>query len=234
MSDDGRPADNADTESSSDAGAPMSGPPVHVSTDEVHAHPHKTGHGRLDLIIALSAIFISAVSLVVAVEHGRTERDLVAANSWPFVQQIISNEYGDRKDIAIGVSNDGVGPAKIKSVEVFYNGQPVRSSLDLLHRCCGYDPAKPFRSQFPDDIETSLVDETALRAGEENPILKVHRSSAAPEIPMRFATSLLKLGFKTCYCSVLDECWTSDMRTTHVTPVAECPMPTHPFQPNGR
>ena len=60
--------------------------PVQVTTDEVHAHAKHTGHRFLDLTLALSAIFISVVSLIVAIEHGRTERELVAANSWPFVQ----------------------------------------------------------------------------------------------------------------------------------------------------
>src|SRR5271170_2303575 len=114
----------------------MDDPPVHVTPDEVHAHAHKTGRPALDLVIALSAIFISAVSLAVAIEHGRTERDLVAANSWPFLRRKLDTDYNNGRDVVIGVSNGGVGPAKLKSLEVFYDGKPVSSSLDLLRRCC--------------------------------------------------------------------------------------------------
>ncbi len=63
----------------------MSEPPVHTSVDEVHAHAHKTGHRWVDMAIAISAITISVISLFVAIEHGKTEEKLVAANSWPFV-----------------------------------------------------------------------------------------------------------------------------------------------------
>ena len=103
----------------------MSEPPVTTTSDEVHAHAHKTGRPKLDLIIALSAIFISAVSLVVAIEHGRTERDLVAANSWPFLRSLMDNGYDDGRDIAVGVTNAGVGPAKLESLELSYAGVPV-------------------------------------------------------------------------------------------------------------
>src|SRR4051812_31961149 len=99
----------------------LSEPPVETGADDIQARPRRTGVGWFDLVLALSAIFISAVSLAVAIEHGRTERDLVAASSWPFLRALISNSYGDgeARFAAIGVSNGGVGPAKLESYEVF-------------------------------------------------------------------------------------------------------------------
>ncbi len=212
----------------------MSEPPVHVSTGEVHAHPQKTGHSKLDLVIALSAIFISAVSLVVAIEHGRTERDLVAANSWPFLREVVANDYNGGRDLVIGVSNGGVGPAKLHSFEVSFDGRPVSSGLDLLRQCCGLGrTAEEVRRQLPNGMIRSVADETVLRPGEENQVVAVHKNAAAPEIPERFAASLLKIGFRACYCSVLDECWQSDLRSTRTRQVPACPAPVHPFDPNG-
>ena len=60
---------------------------------ETHApHAHKTGHNWVDLVVAISALFVSLVSLGIGILHGRTmERmaeanaRLVAANSWPFM-----------------------------------------------------------------------------------------------------------------------------------------------------
>jgi hypothetical protein len=43
------------------------------------------------VIVSVTAIFISAISLFVAIQHGKTERDLVAANVWPFPRAILSN-----------------------------------------------------------------------------------------------------------------------------------------------
>jgi hypothetical protein len=47
---------------------------------EGHSHGHRTGIPWLDLILAGSAIFISVVSLIVSIHHGRTMEQLVAAN----------------------------------------------------------------------------------------------------------------------------------------------------------
>ena len=188
----------------------------------------------LDLVIAVTAIFISAVSLFVAIEHGRTERDLVAANSWPFVQLLLSNAQGEAQDIVFGASNAGVGPAKIKSLEVFFDGKPVSSNRDILRRCCGFRDDVPQIKQLPQSMSTSLIDETVLRAGADNAVLTVRRSPSAPAIPERFAASLTRLSFRTCYCSVLDECSISDLKRTEVERVEKCPIPDHPFAPNGR
>jgi hypothetical protein len=56
-----------------------------------HSQPSHTGHCWLDIVLGLSAMFLSVVSLVVAVEHPRTmERmadantRMLDANSWPF------------------------------------------------------------------------------------------------------------------------------------------------------
>jgi hypothetical protein len=212
----------------------MHEPPVTVTSDEVHAHAHKTGRPRLDLIIALAAIFISAVSLFVAIEHGKTERDLVAANSWPFLRAVLNSDYDGGRDIAIGLSNGGVGPAKLKSLEIFYRGAPVSSSSDLLRRCCGLasDPQTVSR-QLPQRFSWGLVDETVLRPGEEAHVLEVHRLKDAPDVPDRLNAALLGVGFRACYCSVFDECWLSNLRSTRPQRVGQCPAPAHPFDPGG-
>jgi hypothetical protein len=212
----------------------MNQPPVQVSGDEVHAHVHGAGRSKIDLVLALSAIFISAVSLFVAVEHGKTERDLVAASSWPFLREILDDEYGPGNDAAIGVSNGGVGPAKLKTFEVFYDGVPVTSDLDLLRHCCGLRN-ETIRMQIPKGIVMSVADETVLRPGEDDPVLKVHRLTNAPGVPDRFIAALhgMKIGFRACYCSVLDECWRGDLRSTRTQPVRACPAPEHPFDPTG-
>ncbi len=81
----------------------MSEPPVQVAGSEVQPSVRKTGAPKLDLVIAFVAIVLSVVSLAVAFENGRTERNLLAASSWPFVRQIVTNQYGDGHDAAIGV-----------------------------------------------------------------------------------------------------------------------------------
>ncbi|HEY2481970.1 MAG TPA: hypothetical protein VGI30_07220 [Caulobacteraceae bacterium] len=218
----------------------MNEPPVRVGPDGPDPHPPKTGHARLDLVLALSAIFISGVSLFVAIEHGKTERDLVAANSWPFLRPATSNDYGPEHDLEFGVSNGGVGPAKVKTFEVFYQGAPVTDPHDLLRRCCGLstDPVV-MKHQINNAFVTSAVEDEVIRPGEDNIVFRLRKSAADPQVAQRFDQALRgftqrgPLSFRACYCSVFDECWTTSLTSTDVTRVKVCPAPRVRFIPSG-
>jgi len=209
----------------------MSEPPVHMGPEGPHAHPRKTGQARLDLILAISAVFISGVSLYVAIEHGKTERDLVAANSWPFLHQTLSDPVDPDGDMTFGYMNAGVGPAKVKSFEVLYDGAPVSSVRDLLQRCCGLsaeDAAKPIKG-----LSHDVTVERVLRPGEVATIVTLNRREADPRLVSRYHDAMLHLSFRGCYCSVFDECWTTTLLGTEATPVKTCPKPATPFEPAG-
>jgi hypothetical protein len=212
----------------------MSEAPVETGVGDITPAPRRTGRVHFDAIVSIAAIFISAISLYVAVQHGKTERDLVAANVWPFPRAILSNGYDDKGSTAIGVSNGGVGPAKIRSFEVFYHGQAVSSGMDLLRKCCGLGPgATAVKAAFPQGTYSSVVDETVLRPGEDNPVFRVPRNGSGPSELFSQIPTLKQIRFRVCYCSVLDQCWVSDLRSTRTQPVKECQAPQHPYDPNG-
>lgn len=213
----------------------MTEPPLHADPDGPRAHPRRTGIPRLDLVLAISAVFISGVSLYVAIEHGKTERDLVAANSWPFLRLAESDEWGVDHDLAFGFSNGGVGPAKVKSFQVFYHGVAVATPDDLLRRCCGLstDPGVAKR-QVQNAYSTSAADEQVVRPGEELVAFRLRSHVADPRLVSRFDDALKQLTFRACYCSVFDECWTTRLESTSVTRVDVCPTPRVRFDPNGR
>lgn len=164
--------------------------PVETGPDGIQPALRRTGIRHFDAVVSLTAILISAVSLYLAIEHGKTERDLVAANVWPFAREILDNGGAPDGLIKIGVSNGGVGPAKIRSFEMFYRGAPVSSGLDLLRKCCGLPADQAaVKSAFPNGTYNSIVDETVLRPGEENAVLRVEPSETAPPITDRLAQS---------------------------------------------
>src|SRR3954469_26022184 len=95
-------------------------PPTMSFDVETHAahHTHKTGHSWMDMTVAFSALFISLVSLGVAILHGRTMESmaesnarLVSANSWPFLSYSAGvNTIDGVPAIHMRVFNAGVGP----------------------------------------------------------------------------------------------------------------------------
>ena len=212
----------------------MSEVPVEAGAGDVTPKPRRTGVRHFDVIVSITAIFISAVSLYVAIEHGRTERQLVEANVWPFLREIRSNDYGPRGDITIGLINAGVGPAKVRSYQVFYRGKPVSSGLDLLRKCCGL-PADVagVKAALPRGFYYDTVDQTVMMPREDVEAIKLYRSQTDPQLANRFAAALNQLSFRACYCSELDQCWQTNLRSIQAEPVKECRAPEHPFNPNG-
>src|SRR5437764_14602731 len=52
-----------------------------------HHHPHGTGFRWLDIALGVSATFVSLVSLGLGLHSGHAMEKLVAANSYPYLQQ---------------------------------------------------------------------------------------------------------------------------------------------------
>lgn len=124
--------------------------------EQPHQHHAYTGHRWLDIVLALSAMFVSVVSLVVAIEHGRTTERMadantrmVEANSWPFVEFATHNvdEHGNA-NVRLVLNNEGIGPARIQTFEMWYAGQPIASPKDLIHACCQTNPAEKAQWQI--------------------------------------------------------------------------------------
>jgi len=193
---------------------------------------HSTGHRWLDLTLALCAMFVSIVSLMVAVHHGRAMDRLVAANSWPFLMYGTSNTdpQGNRR-ITLNVENDGVGPARVQTFEVWWQGQPVSTAPELLQRCCTTDAKTPIDSATARSLHVVIgqIASRVMRAGDTEAFLSLELKDANAEIWHRLDVARLQLKLRACYCSVFDECWETDLEQTSAKRVASCPAPKVPF-----
>ncbi len=179
---------------------------------------HKTGHSLADKILAVLAVFLSCVSVFIAVSHGRTMERLVAANSWPNISYTTGNESGSEKVITFAIKNTGVGPARIDSFEVFYKGKPVPDASALLHACCG----RTF-----DDTSTSWVTNEVLPARDSIEFLVLPRNAQSADVWDALNKERFSVRVRACYCSVFDECWVRDIDQRRPTRVAEC-KPSQP------
>jgi hypothetical protein len=210
-----------------------------VEVNHEHAaHPHPTGHRWLDISLAASAMCISVVSLVVAILHGRTmERmaeanaRLVAANSWPFLEYGTDNTgpNGERT-IQLRVMNDGVGPAKVESFEIWWGERPVANPEELLKACCSAGDA----SATMTGVNEGLISPRILRAGQSESFLTMELRPENTVRWQRLNSERMNLKLRICYCSVFDECWTSGLKTTRAERVAECPKPAVPYSLSAR
>src|SRR5579862_1186640 len=174
-------------------------------------HHHQSGHRWVDMVLAVSAVVISVVSLFLAVQHGRVMERMLEVSTWPYVVVDSSNINPDdgSSHVVLSISNKGVGPAKIESLEVFYDGvaQPeIGSLLKAILR-----PSDPNRHL--ESVNSTVVD-MVLPARERINFVDLNPKSYSPDEYSLIVEALKKMHFRTCYCSVFDECSVFDGRVS--------------------
>lgn len=203
-----------------------------AESESGHSHHHHTGIHWVDLIVALSAIFISVVSLAVSIEHGRTMEQLVkenqkmvAGSTMPFLtangSQIDPITHQPR--LRLTLKNGGVGPARIDWFEVRYKGVPYSSEDALLHACC---LSALLKGNVSSGVLYSNVSGTILPQRESIDFIDL-----GPEVSLELQHALnaarSDITLSVCYCSVLDECWQADPSASRPKRVDECHAPPH-------
>ncbi len=206
-------------------------PPVDVGPDFIQPRPPRTGRVLIDVAVGGVAILLSVISLIVAIQNERTQRELVAASSWPFLQVDVDASSAQSD---INLVDTGVGPAKIASFEMFYKGQPVASAFALLQQCCGLSTDfATMRSQLSDGILVGQSWDLVLRpAGTQLVLRLLEGANARSPLHQRFMDSVADITYRACYCSVLDECWLSNLVDLHPRRVSVCPAAMHPLLNN--
>ncbi|GAA4710515.1 hypothetical protein H9L13_01840 [Sphingomonas lutea] len=186
-----------------------------VEVENPHDHvAHRTGHKWLDKVLPISALFVSFLSILIAYHHGEVMQDLVRqnerlvqANSLPYLQLYGSNSVNAGSYSAIfSASNEGIGPAEIRSVQVLVDGKPVSSYGQILRECCGIRDYS--------NVSTSTLLGRMIRPGAA--IQYINMTSSGSERDRAFlvdrARQADRIETRLCYCSVFDECWTVTSR----------------------
>jgi len=150
---------------------------------------------------------------------------LVQANSWPLVQLTYSTLNADgTPHIHLDIANKGVGPARIESLEVTYNGEPVSDPRAMLNAILN-------RTTVPlhPRIQTSNVTHSVLAAREIVPFVDFKSEAFSAEDYEALRVGVEKLNFHACYCSAFDECWVADTSQPRPVRVKECPVSASSF-----
>lgn len=202
----------------------MSEPPIQVSPDGVEPAPHKTGSRWVDLVLAGSAILISVVSLLIGLANARTQEKMVAAASWP----VLFLDSGNRDDsgadvIALAVRNNGAGPALLKSVAITYGGKRYDNAYRVLLTCCGWKYISTRQDEEVYKVATNRLSRSVIPPGGVRMVMAVPLTKANASIWKRLDKERFKFGFDACYCSVLGECWRSDLQGGEPKPGKTCP-----------
>lgn len=197
---------------------------------EVHApHAPHTGHRWWDFAIGGTAVLVSLISLYVAVHHGQIMEKLVAANSWPNVEVSFNVRGGTSSDSArfeIAVTNNGIGPARIETLEL-WNGKTPIENIDAIGKLV----KDKSDSQSLNAVSQSATVIGSIIGARDTIIPVAIESTAVRGWEQSMVATAGNLESRVCFCSVFDECRVADSREKSPKPVvvASCPVPTISF-----
>ncbi len=168
----------------------------------------------LDRVLSASAALVAASALAVSVYQARIMREQQVMSAWPYVVQ--GNTGVD--PYARIVQNVGLGPALVRSFIVEVDGRPVHYWGELREAVeHGSRPAPIATRSTSSTLRRGLV----LLPGTPSEVLHVEGADAAAR--MRAVLTDERVRMRVCYCSLYEDCWTSDTREYEPVRVAACP-----------
>lgn len=135
--------------------------------------------------------------------------------------------------IEFSLENAGVGPALIKSLNFSYNGEKFNFIQGFFKACCS-EEYKKFVTKMPElikqDLNLSLggmIQESVVNkiipGQEEVKFYRLYKGEFSHEFWSKLNNERRKLKVSICYCSLLDNCYTTEKNGV-VEPVAACPV----------
>ncbi|MBV9718228.1 MAG: hypothetical protein JOZ77_02850 [Candidatus Eremiobacteraeota bacterium] len=182
---------------------------------------------RFDLVIAVCALLISTLATSASwwqarVLQAQTQvlEEQLGAQVWPYVS--VSVGFTGRR-VDISISNDGLGPAVLRSVSAAVDNVPKSNFVDIMHAILG--PNLVARSHRQGDNITFAIDGggpgSIVRPGTAGVSFALTSKSFARP----FVHAYRRLTFHICYCAIIPgKCWLGDSASMRdPMPVQSCP-----------
>lgn len=161
------------------------------------------------------AMLVGLCALYITWDQSQVMRKQQHAAVWPLLSlNIVSIENENSVGIMVEAHNDGVGPALIKSVQLYNKDQNIQNIQELK---------KVFPKPLDDFtyMEASFNTATGvLGAGDSKPIFSLKwpdtsENRAAIQLWLRsLAKRRRDVNLDICYCSVFDRCWSTINQTS--------------------
>lgn len=166
-------------------------------------------------VLSVVGVFIAVVALYAALTESAAVRQQTAAAVWPFVQfSIEESDTGDAADFTVSFANTGVGPARMRSMQVAIKGQAVADWAEAVARLDG---------EITESVSRNFIGNRVLSPDETVEAF----STTDPDLARKFLAAIARPDtyIAYCYCSIFDECWLADSRQSlqDPEPLESCP-----------
>jgi hypothetical protein len=171
-----------------------------------------------DRIMSVSAIVAALAAVLVAAYEARINREYQRISVWPRLSQFDS--FVPDQPYTRSVSNVGMGPAMVRSVEIRVDGNICRTWPKIIEAL--------LKRPIPNTVISSLHNGSVIVPNKDIQVLKIPAGADARAF---WEASQERLSIRVCYSSLYGESWISDTESNEPAPVAQCvPVPEKEFQ----
>jgi hypothetical protein len=162
---------------------------------------------RVDLLIAICALFISTLATGASWWQSRVVQQQLSAQVWPYLAFDVTLTSTPAA-LQLAIVNYGLGPALIRDIVIAVDGQPQHDMPAALAKIIGNPAALAVRKAAGGPKATfeltSLDQGAVVRASETRTLVDV---SGSPALAQRLIAAQQRLDMRVCYCSILEQCW---------------------------
>lgn len=191
----------------------------------------------VEIIVAVSVVMISVASLAVAVFQGTVMQRQLAASVLPILDYSHGNYDPDAesREITLTLLNNGLGPAALETVGIWYGDLGPLHLDELLGACCLDSDAGP--EARAEEVSQMFRDGRlfAISSDPNGRIVAPDQSITLMNIPFpetgdeqvqaiwrQLDQERWRMSVEVCYCSVFDECWRARFPNHRREPVRSC------------
>jgi hypothetical protein len=164
------------------------------------------------------ALLISALAATAGWWQTHVIAQQLSAQVWPYVT--VSGNF-DAGALRLSVDNDGLGPAIVESFVLLVDGKPQRDVIAAMHALVG--PIKRGDAHAAVDV-SSISAGQVLRTNSATVLFRLTNKAVAPQLAIQMSR---RLAIRTCYCSIVQNCWTFKISASNSTErpiaVSRCP-----------
>lgn len=177
----------------------------------------RRGSVSLEAMGAVTAIVVSVASLYVAVRQTSLMERQLEASVWPSLIYDTNNVGDDGKPtISFSLKNGGVGPARVRSLEVSFHGKPITGFKELLSEC------SPPGDHHVGGVHVGDVVGRLIPAGQTIQFLQVGQHGEEDPFFSHLDSVRFEVDGRVCFCSALDQCWTLGFHEREPARVPDC------------
>jgi hypothetical protein len=149
-------------------------------------------------LIAFSAVLVSVATMGVYIYQAKIMQGQQLASVWPYIEWYTT--FSTDNGVYLSVVNKGVGPARVNETHLFLDGKEFADVREML---------RILTNGKSDSLSIfgSVVNYRVLAPGEE--VRLFHMTGKGIDIE-RTIESFKRVQYTVCYCSIYDECWTSN------------------------